>query len=630
MPSAIFIHCHLVIGNSNTVRGGTAADLVGLRSIVGGVTGEDPFTLEPWSDGYRLFQAVSGTAQLISTAFGISSAISFCVSPCRSLHWGSCFVGETQVLTREIEAATTSAVVAAEDSSPDTFELLAPVCLLLGAAGAMLLQRKRQSRGNSKRSAAVLDRCDELFADPHYKLFWDSLDPDSIQTADSDAAAFAPESRETVTAVADSSRGISSVNSIKVSAIMEIKPQSTLLTASKQRPSPQFQPWKDPHSIQESTDPTERWRPTTIAWLLMCLILCGFCFLQARPTSWATPTIAKESTHSQPVIRKFESNAIQDITTGMRVIAENPELKGQFLPDTNIDPETWRNVKFRMNKPDGGDLLITLLRSLDWLKEHKAQAGGEIRLTFPELGIDGQASVIAIESCPPIEAGHGRVVTGTFRHSAANVIDLYVSSEDKPIGTTSNHPFWSETRQKFVKAGTLQNGEQLRNANGITALVTRIIARTKHASVYNLEINAEHAYAVASNGLIVHNSGDDYANIAPRTATEAAEHGLTIRNENWPWRGMHEIEGHHPLMQGSSYRQFWKDRGFTNAEVEGFIVDLDVDVHQAFTNSGWWDNQLFNNINEAESALKGTRLLNKDEVLGIVNGLLGEVAAWSP
>ena len=59
-------------------------------------------------------------------------------------------------------------------------------------------------------------------------------------------------------------------------------------------------------------------------------------------------------------------------------------------------------------------------------------------------------------------ADDGHIVTGTFRHHNAKVVDLYVEGEESPIGTTVNHRFWSEDRWEFVRADSLREGERLR------------------------------------------------------------------------------------------------------------------------------------------------------------------------
>lgn len=108
-----------------------------------------------------------------------------------------------------------------------------------------------------------------------------------------------------------------------------------------------------------------------------------------------------------------------------------------------------------------------------------------------------------------------------------------------------------------------------------------------------------------------------------RQADDLLEHGMRVRDPNWPWRGLHETEAHHPLMKGDSFRQFWKDRGFTNKDVENFTVDLDKDIHRAIEESGYWQNRVFEEIKKAER-IRG-RTLTKDEVLPIINRLLGEL-----
>ena len=88
---------------------------------------------------------------------------------------------------------------------------------------------------------------------------------------------------------------------------------------------------------------------------------------------------------------------------------------------------------------------------------------------------------------------------------AARVIDLYVEGLDKPIGTTPNHPFWSETRKKFIRADELQSGEALLQADDGITTVIRWTPRTASEPVYNLEIGVEHVYHVGHSGLLVHN-----------------------------------------------------------------------------------------------------------------------------
>jgi hypothetical protein len=97
------------------------------------------------------------------------------------------------------------------------------------------------------------------------------------------------------------------------------------------------------------------------------------------------------------------------------------------------------------------------------------------------------------------------VVTGRFAHSSADVIDLAVDGLAAPIGTTSNHRFWSEDRQAFVEAGSLAVGERLRTADGRFVPILGAVARSQSARVFNLEVDGEHVYHVSEAGVLVHN-----------------------------------------------------------------------------------------------------------------------------
>ena len=111
---------------------------------------------------------------------------------------------------------------------------------------------------------------------------------------------------------------------------------------------------------------------------------------------------------------------------------------------------------------------------------------------------------LAIESCPLIKKGAGRVVTGTFKHSSNAVVDIYINGRERPIGTTANHPFWSEDRAEFIRADQLEFGERLRSFTG-SAYVTKVVPRRIPETVYNLEVQVDHVYHVSTNGLLVHN-----------------------------------------------------------------------------------------------------------------------------
>jgi hypothetical protein len=158
-------------------------------------------------------------------------------------------------------------------------------------------------------------------------------------------------------------------------------------------------------------------------------------------------------------------------------------------------------------KPAGSDNIVDvdLLRPLSWIEQVGAVAGSQIHFELAELGIDGPADVLAIEPCPEIEAGRGRVVTGTFTTARCSVLELRLSNEEV-LEPTPPHLFFSETRQDWVAAGELRVGECLRTASERAVAIESIFLRAGEHWVYNLEVEQEHQFNVGESGVLVHNA----------------------------------------------------------------------------------------------------------------------------
>jgi hypothetical protein len=196
---------------------------------------------------------------------------------------------------------------------------------------------------------------------------------------------------------------------------------------------------------------------------------------------------------------------IEQVRVGDRVLATNPSGERDDRFGKEVEPRTWRRLELRAPKTDGGFAEVTLLRPAAWLEAQRVVVGGEIEITVPECGIQGRARVLATGPCPPIKPGRGQVVTGTYRHRGARVIDLYVEGLAEPIGTTPNHRFWSADRRAFVRADELKPGEGLLGLGRRTQVV-RAEPRPGNADVHNLEVLGEHTYQISTLGLIVHNA----------------------------------------------------------------------------------------------------------------------------
>ena len=127
---------------------------------------------------------------------------------------------------------------------------------------------------------------------------------------------------------------------------------------------------------------------------------------------------------------------------------------------------------------------------------------------FPlaELGISGPACVLAIEPCPEIESGRGRVITGTFTTARCQYLDLRLVGSDEVLHPTPSHRFFSLDRGDYVPAEELRPGERLRARRGQAAAVESLRLNPEPERVYNLEIEGEHNYFVGELGVLVHNA----------------------------------------------------------------------------------------------------------------------------
>ena len=174
---------------------------------------------------------------------------------------------------------------------------------------------------------------------------------------------------------------------------------------------------------------------------------------------------------------------------------------------TEVDPATWHLVRLRMPNPDGSkdELEMSFLRSDEWMASEHCEVGSEIWLQMSELGIAGWARVEAIEPCPAVEAGAGRVVTGTVTHLNGFVLRLHFAGTDETLSPTATHRLYSETRHEWVSAGELQAGEMLKTHGG-----TVRIASVEHLPgihrVYNIEVETDHRYFVGNAEILSHNA----------------------------------------------------------------------------------------------------------------------------
>jgi len=238
-----------------------------------------------------------------------------------------------------------------------------------------------------------------------------------------------------------------------------------------------------------------------------------------------------------PIEENSGERPIEQVHLGDRVITTDHAHQESA---TGVDPQNWRLVRLKAANVDGSSdgMDLAFLRSMQWLKEEKAEIGSEIWLNIPEIGFSGWARVDAIESCPTIRAGVGRVVTGTITRLNSSVLQLHFEGTAGTLSPTQSHRLYSETRHAWVSAGRLQKGELLKTESGSLRLSSVEKIPGMHR-VYNIEVEADHCYFVGNERVLSHNACggltpqeiDEIQNIADRYDVEIDVVGSRARGE---------------------------------------------------------------------------------------------------
>jgi hypothetical protein len=206
---------------------------------------------------------------------------------------------------------------------------------------------------------------------------------------------------------------------------------------------------------------------------------------------------------------------IETIGVGRRVLTGPSDESGPSL-----DPAKHRLIRLSFVK-EGQEFLISFLRRASTVEG--LGAGDFVQISLMEVKVVGQARVLAVEPCPPIEEGRGRVVTGTIRSHSVDVRLLKLRGLETPIEVTGNHPVFSEDRPGFHLVSELNPGERLRTRDGV-AIVESVSHMTGYWEVFNLEVGDVHQYYVTERHVLVHNlnGGEDNVPLGDGPADPAA------------------------------------------------------------------------------------------------------------
>jgi len=175
----------------------------------------------------------------------------------------------------------------------------------------------------------------------------------------------------------------------------------------------------------------------------------------------------------------------------------------------------------------GSLLPATKLAKLTKLGKHSDEAAGATSCLAKHSFLTGTDVLLAdgtTKDIEDVETGDKVVVTDpetgktTTREVVATIVteddkdfvDLTVTTEDGPASlvSTTTHPFWVESEEKWVDAGELVPGMALRAPDGATVTVEEVRAFTKRQRTHDLTVNDIHTYYVLAGAtpVLVHNS----------------------------------------------------------------------------------------------------------------------------
>lgn len=197
---------------------------------------------------------------------------------------------------------------------------------------------------------------------------------------------------------------------------------------------------------------------------------------------------------------------IETIRVGQRVATFNSEERDQFesVPDTVIVSSSWCVVTVRQDQGEAGVIEADLLRPLGWFGGSTPDIGDWLVVDLEELGLAGETEIIAVNDCPVVIPGPGRVVLSVFRHSQGVVGTLHLQGVDETNHVTAGHPVWSVDRKAWVPVENLESNEHT-SAWQHSAKIKSYVLCDVQCSVFNVEVSADHCYRVGSHGLLVHN-----------------------------------------------------------------------------------------------------------------------------
>ncbi|MEO3781403.1 polymorphic toxin-type HINT domain-containing protein [Micromonospora sp. B11E3] len=176
-------------------------------------------------------------------------------------------------------------------------------------------------------------------------------------------------------------------------------------------------------------------------------------------------------------------------------------------------------------------------------------------------------TVVATE--PESGRSEKRQVTHTIRTDHdRKFVDLTIrtGNGDEKITTTTNHPFWSVTRGRWIDAGDLKVGELLRTSSGGYTQLGAVRHYQGNQITYDLTVDAIHTYYVVAGdaSVLVHNCG-----------TQTSGRNCTCSNTSQGPGNAYSV-AYETQLSPSSYPGVSRGRHFQEANAN-LLADMDAD-----------------------------------------------------
>ncbi|MEM7478573.1 MAG: polymorphic toxin-type HINT domain-containing protein [Planctomycetota bacterium] len=248
-----------------------------------------------------------------------------------------------------------------------------------------------------------------------------------------------------------------------------------------------------------------------LSWIGIAVGFAVICTGAFRPVERKTTTPVPSRYLDSGEIHK----PIELISVGDRVLTG---AASDLNANTSVEPTTWKKIVIDANWtwPDGTQdvFKIETLKGPEWLREYSATVGCYVPLPLDllEMGCpdDLLGKIISIDDCPEIQSCAGHVVLTTVNHLNPHCRELVVrdsTGEIDRIRTTDLHRFWSISKDNWVQAFKLKQGNLLQGQYGEPiSLVSNQRIEGVH-TVFNLTVEHEHVYRVGTVNALVHNTG---------------------------------------------------------------------------------------------------------------------------